>query len=233
MKDALIKVKKLVKNYESGQVVTKVLRDLTFDVFDGEFLSVVGPSGSGKSTLLYQLSLLDRPTSGSIQYGDMYVTALGSKERTQLRLNYLGYVFQEYALLPDLTAVENVMVPNIMRGYTKTQARDMAKTALEKLNIGHRLDFLPSQLSGGEQQRVSIARGIAHTPAILFADEPTANLDTENSDQVMDAFLELHYHGQTIVMVNHEQEYAKIGDRILHLLDGNIEKIESSHHKKH
>lgn len=233
MKEALIKVKHLVKNYRSGQVVTKVLKNLTFDVYDGEFLSVIGPSGSGKSTLLYQLSLLDRPTSGTIHYGNVCVTELGSAERTYMRLNYLGYVFQEYALLPDLTAMENVMVPNIMRGVTKSVARDMSKKALERLNIGHRLHNLPSQLSGGEQQRVSIARAIAHTPAILFADEPTANLDTENSDQVMDSFLELHYHGQTIVMVNHEQEYAKIGDRILHLLDGGIEKFETSHHKKH
>ncbi|MBE7524812.1 ABC transporter ATP-binding protein [candidate division WWE3 bacterium] len=232
MKEALIKVKHLVKNYQSGHIVTKVLKNLTFDVHEGEFLSVIGPSGSGKSTLLYQLSLLDRPTSGSIHYGKICVTELGSKERTALRLNYLGYVFQEYALLPDLTAIENVMVPNIMRGFGKAAAKEMAKAALEKLNVGHRLDNLPGQLSGGEQQRVSIARAIAHTPAILFADEPTANLDTENSDQVMDAFLDLHYHGQTIVMVNHEQEYAKIGDRIMHLLDGSIEAFEISHHKK-
>ncbi|GMU25616.1 ABC transporter ATP-binding protein [Patescibacteria group bacterium] len=232
MKETLIKVKHLVKNYQSGHIVTKVLKNLTFDVYKGEFLSVIGPSGSGKSTLLYQLSLLDRPTSGSIHYGKLCVTDLGSKERTALRLNYLGYVFQEYALLPDLTAIENVMVPNIMRGFGKAVAREMAKAALEKLNVGHRLDNLPGQLSGGEQQRVSIARAIAHTPAILFADEPTANLDTVNSDQVMDAFLDLHYHGQTIVMVNHEQEYAKIGDRIMHLLDGSIERFEPSHHKK-
>ncbi len=151
-------------------------------------------------------------------------------ERTRFRLKQLGYVFQDYAILPTLTALENVMVPLMMLGYSTIVSQEKAIRALEKVGLGDRMQNLPSQLSGGQQQRVSIARAIAHDPKILFADEPTANLDTETSEMVLQAFLDLHKEGQTIVMVTHEKDYAELGDRIIVLKDGKL--IEDRKTKK-
>ncbi len=219
----MISVKNLSKIFESGQdVKTTAVDDVSFDIQEGQFIMITGKSGSGKSTLLYQLGLLDHPTSGEIILNGVSTEKLASDERSRLRLNLLGYIFQDYAILPSLTALENVSLPLLMQGMTEEDARKKAIIAMEKIGLGHRLNNLPSQLSGGEQQRVAIARAIAHDPKIVFADEPTANLDTETSDSVLDAFLELNRAGQTIVMVTHEAEYAKLGHRILTLKDGKI-----------
>lgn len=218
----MIEVKNLTKSYKSGGGILTVLKGLSFSVPKGQFLSITGKSGSGKSTLLYQLGLLDNPNNGEIKIGDVDVINMAKEEKTKFRLHKLGYIFQDYALIPELTAVENIMVPLLMIGFTKEEAMAKAEKALSKLSLLDRKNNLPNALSGGQQQRVSIARAIAHEPEIIFADEPTANLDTETSRSVLDAFLEIHKQGQTIVMVTHEEEYAQMSDRIITLLDGNI-----------
>jgi putative ABC transport system ATP-binding protein len=219
---SMIKAEKLVKSYHNGEADFKVLKGLDFEVSEGEFVTITGRSGSGKSTLLYQLGLLDHPTSGAVFLDGINTAELDRVERIQFRLNKLGYIFQDYAILPDLSAVENVMLPLLMQGLDQFQAHAKAAVALERVQMGHRLDNLPSQMSGGEQQRVSIARALAHAPKIMFADEPTANLDSETSEVIMQTFIDLNKAGQTIVMVTHEPEYAEIGHRTITLSDGVI-----------
>ena len=224
----MIIVKNLVKKFTNGETTLVANNNLSFEVQTGEFLSIIGRSGSGKSTLLYQLGLLDHPTSGEILIDNVNVTNLYADKRTEYRLNNLGYVFQDYALLPTLTALENVSVPLLMRGFSISEAYRKGKRALDKVGLSKKYDNLPSMLSGGEQQRVSIARAIVNEPKILFADEPTANLDSETSKLVLDSFTELNQNGQTIIMVTHEKEYAAIGDRTLELKDGNIVRFSKN-----
>jgi putative ABC transport system ATP-binding protein len=218
----IIEVKNLKKSFKTGDTELVVLNDMSFSVDEGDFFSITGRSGSGKSTLLYQLGLLDHPNSGEIIIGGVKVSDLDNEERTKFRLKELGYVFQDYALVPELSSIENVVMPLLMQGLEKKEAYKKAEKALQRIDMGERLYNLPNQLSGGEQQRVSIARAIAHEPHIIFADEPTANLDSETADNVMKAFLELNSHGQTILMVTHEPEYAKLTKRAIKLGDGKI-----------
>lgn len=218
----MIEVKKLNKIYQLGEVKNHVLKDIDLSIEAGEFVSIVGKSGAGKSTLLYQLSLLDTPTSGDIIYEGKNTADFDKNKRVEFRLNELGYIFQDYALLPELTATENVILPLLMLGQDKSEAIKSAQKTLTKLGLGDRVDNLPSQLSGGEQQRVSIARSIAQNPKILFADEPTANLDTTTSQEVLDILTELNDAGQTIVMITHEIEYADLAKRKITLSDGKI-----------
>lgn len=218
----MIKTQDIIKSFPSGNIDITVLKGISFEVPTGQFVSITGRSGSGKSTLMYQMGLLDYPTSGRVFVDGRDVTDLPLEERTRIRLQELGYVFQDYALIPELTALENVLVPLLMQGLTREEAEIKAKRSLERIGLGARLDNLPSQLSGGEQQRVSIARAISHEPKIIFADEPTANLDTETSRVVLDNFLELNKEGQTIIMVTHEPEYAQMTNRIITMSDGSI-----------
>lgn len=220
----IIEVKNLKKIFQSGDATIKAVNDVSFSVSEGEFISITGKSGSGKSTLLYQLGLLDHPTGGTIHIAGVEVGGLSTKERTTFRLNELGYIFQDYAILPSLTALENVMIPLLMQGLIPEEAKQKAEKALSRVGLGERMNNLPSQLSGGQQQRVAIARAIGHDPKIIFADEPTANLDTETSRNILEVFLELNRGGQTIIMVTHEEEYAKLTDRVLLLADGVLVK---------
>ncbi|KKT78901.1 MAG: ABC transporter ATP-binding permease protein [Parcubacteria group bacterium GW2011_GWF2_44_8b] len=218
----LIQVKNLTKTFIDGEKETGVLKNIDFSAEQGEWISIMGRSGAGKSTLMYQMSLLDDPTSGEVYLFGRDTHNMSANEKTLFRLSELGFVFQDYALLPDLTALENVAVPLMMQGKYKKESYSKAQTSLEKVGLGHRLDNLPSQLSGGEQQRTSIARALAHNPKILFADEPTANLDNESSRTIMRLFQEVHRQGQTIIMVTHEEEYSSLSERIILLDDGKV-----------
>lgn len=225
MKKNIIEVSGLVKTFFDGLVETKVLKGLDFEVKEGEFVAIMGRSGAGKSTFLYQVSLLDNPTEGLIHLEGIDTSKLSNDEKTNFRLMKLGYVFQDYSLIPELTASENIMVPLLMQGLSKETAQKRALDALKSVNLDHRLNNLPSELSGGEQQRVSIARAITHKPKILFADEPTANLDTFSSKHILEIFQRLNKEeGLTIVMVTHEEDYGKLADRIVRLSDGQIVK---------
>ena len=220
----MITVKNLHKSYRNKELETKVLRGVNLEVRSGEFLGIMGKSGAGKSTLMYQMSLLDHPTEGEIILDGKNTEMLGQEERTYIRLSHLGYVFQDYALIPELTASENVMIPLLMQGKSMAEARDISDKTLTQIGLSKRTHNKPSALSGGEQQRVAVARAIAHEPKILFADEPTANLDTASGLAVIELFETLHQRGQTIVMVTHEEEYARFCNRIIYLEDGRIVK---------
>ena len=212
----------LTRKYKSGMGEIIALNHVDFTMYKGEFLAITGRSGSGKSTLLYQLGLLDKPTEGKIQIAGKDVLNVDEDTRTYMRLSELGYVFQDYAVIPSLTALENVVLPLLMLRVPKKEAYKKAEEALKKVGLSDRSKNYPSQLSGGQQQRVAIARAIAHEPKILFADEPTANLDSETSDVILNVFLELHKAGQTILMVTHEHDYALKADGIIELSDGKI-----------
>lgn len=218
----MIETRKLVKTFKNGDVLTPVLKGIDFRVEQGEWVAIMGRSGAGKSTFLYQMSLLDDPTSGEIIIDTHDTHDMSAREKMLFRLSRFGFVFQDYALLPELTALENVAVPLLMQGLRKAEAYQKSLAALERAQLGKRVGNLPSQLSGGEQQRVSIVRAVAHAPKVLFADEPTANLDNESSKRIMDIFSELHRGGQTIIMVTHEEQYAKLAERIVHIDDGRI-----------
>ena len=224
----MIEIKNLTKTFKDGDTETKVLKGIDFRAETGEFVAIMGRSGAGKSTLLYQMSLLDDPTGGEIFIDGKDTRAMNIEDKTYFRLSQLGYVFQDYALLPEMTALENVALPLLMQNVPEKTAYEKATEHLNKVGLGQRLNNLPSKLSGGEQQRVSIARAIAHEPKILFADEPTANLDNESSRLIMEIFKELHREGQTIIMVTHEVEYSKFAERIVHLDDGQIVSIEKT-----
>lgn len=220
----IIKVKNLKKTY-LGRVPTHALIDINFEIKKGEFIALMGRSGSGKSTLLHQLGLLDSPSSGDIIIDGKSLTGLSEKEKARFRLEKLGYVFQSYALLPELSAIESVYLPLMLLGFSKKDYLAKAKDILSKVGLADRLDHLPKELSGGEQQRVAIARALVNDPLILFADEPTANLDTESSMAILKLFRELNKKiGQTIIMVTHEPDDKKYVDRVIYLKDGVIAK---------
>lgn len=220
----MIEIEDLRKTYHMGNVEVKALDGVTLDIAKGEFLGIMGASGSGKTTLLHMLGLLDLPTSGRICIDGTDVSTLSDYEKTMFRLYKLGYVFQDYALVPELTVMENVTLPAMLRkDRTEEQYLAASHDILRKIGLCDRKDHLPSELSGGQQQRVSIARAIVNKPDILFADEPCANLDTENSRMVLDLFREINEEmQQTIVMVSHEDWHKDYFHRIIRLKDGRI-----------
>jgi len=220
----MIEISDLRKTYHMGNVEVKALDGVTLDIAKGEFLGIMGPSGSGKSTLLHMLGLLDEPTSGKVLIDGMDIAKLTDYEKTMFRLYRLGYVFQDYALVPDLTVMENVSLPAMLRkDRDEDQYRRDSYGILQKIGLCDRRDHLPRELSGGQQQRVSLARAMVNKPEILFADEPCANLDSENSKMVLELFREINetMH-QTIVMVSHEDWHKEYFHRIIRLRDGRI-----------
>ena len=222
----MITTKNLIRTFVTDDVVTPVLKGIDFTAKQGEFVAIMGRSGAGKSTFLYQISLLDDPTDGEIVIDGRNTHEMTSVEKSQFRLKSFGFVFQDYALLPELSALENVVLPLLMENTPKEEAYIKAEEALKKVKLDHRMHNLPSQLSGGEQQRVSIARAVAHNPSILFADEPTANLDNESAKTILTILKELHAQGQTIIMVTHERQFAENAERIVYIDDGKILKEE-------
>jgi len=206
-----------------GEVFVHALNGVSTTIAEGEFIGITGASGSGKSTLLNMIGLLDLPTSGSVTISGEDVLALSDYERTLFRLEWLGYVFQEYALMHDLTAFENVALPMMARGVPDDEIRDRVLHMLDQVGLRARADHLPKELSGGEQQRVAVARGLVNDPEILIADEPCANLDSENSKAVLDLFAEINRErGQTVLMVSHEEWHLPYFDRVIRLSDGKI-----------
>ena len=225
---ALIEGTNIHRKFGKGDLVTHVLKGIDISIEEGEFVAIMGKSGAGKSTLMYQLSALDEPTEGKIVVDGTDVVPLDESERTAFRLNTLGYVFQDYALVPDLNARENVMMPLLMRGMSWEEATTRADHSLDNVGLEGKYLNLPGELSGGEQQRVAVARALSGKPKIIFADEPTANLDSVSGQSVIDLLTRLHRESkQTIVMVTHEPEYAEPCDRIIHMEDGKITNIKS------
>lgn len=223
----MIEATNIKRTFVTGKVETPVLKGIDIKIKEGEFVSIMGRSGAGKSTLLYQLSLLDQPTSGKIKIGSKNLLNMTQQEKTKFRLKNMGFIFQDYALIPELTATENVMMPLLMQGYNMDTAKQKSQEKLISLGLEKQVNNLPSQLSGGEQQRVSIARAIVHNPKIIFADEPTANLDLASAKNIIDILNKLSKEEKhTIVMVTHEKEYGKRTDRIIWLEDGVVEKEE-------
>jgi len=225
---SVITVKNLNRTYQ-GKVPTPALKDVSFDIKRGEFLGIMGKSGSGKSTLLRCLGLLDTPTSGAFSIMGKNVFELNDQEKTRFRLQELGYIFQEYAVIFELNAMENVMIPLLVDGkmsYNKSRERSIE--VLNKVGLENRIDHFQDELSGGEQQRVAIARALSNSPHILFADEPCANLDSGTSNHIMKLLSELNNKlDLTIVMVSHEDEDVRWMDRVIWLKDGLIDKVQT------
>ncbi len=223
--DIIIEGIDIVRTFWMGEVQVRALRGVSVKIRHGEFIAIMGPSGSGKTTLLNQLGLLDTPNSGKVIIDGTDTSRMSDGEKGKFRLHNLGYVFQDYALLPELDASENVYISLMMQGKSKAECESAASEILTAVGLGDRLQQLPSKMSGGQQQRVSIARALAHSPRVLFADEPCANLDSETSKEVLDLFKRFNREqGQTIVMVTHEEWHAEYADRIIRLKDGIVQE---------
>ncbi len=219
----MITVKNLKRYYGTGETAVKALRGVSFEIKKGEFVAIMGASGSGKTTLLRILALLDDATDGEYTIRGLQVSSLPEAERSYYRLTQVGYVFQDYALINEMSAAENVYILSMMEGKSRKESYKTALEALDKVGLKEKHNRIPDELSGGEKQRVAIARAIAKKPDILFADEPCANLDTRNSKQVLDVFKELNEkYGQTIIMVTHEPWHTEYVDRVITLEDGSL-----------
>ena len=220
---ALIEARELAKTYRLGRVDVPALRGADVDVHGGEFVAIVGPSGSGKSTLMHILGCLDSPTAGSYRLDGEDVSRLAGKRLAQVRNRKVGFVFQTFNLMPRLTVEENVALPLKYRGgVARSERRAKARALLERLGLGERIGHRPDELSGGERQRVAICRALVGTPAILMADEPTGNLDSQAGEEVLKTFDELHRAGHTIVMVTHDADVAARAQRTIHIADGRV-----------
>jgi putative ABC transport system ATP-binding protein len=220
--ESLIKLEGVSKVFVTDEVETHALSGIHFEVKKGEYLSIAGPSGCGKSTLLAILGLLDTPTDGGYYLNGKPVTGLKLSERARIRNREIGFIFQAFNLIGDLTVYENVELPLTYRGMPSAERKRRVQEALERVGMSHRMKHYPSQLSGGQQQRVAVARALGGEPLILLADEPTGNLDSTNGEQVMTLMRELHQAGSTICMVTHDPRYANFADRNIHLFDGRI-----------
>jgi len=220
--DALLKMEGLKKVFYTDEVETHALSDIHFTVNRGEYIAISGPSGCGKSTLLSILGLLDSPTDGNYWLNERSVAELKTSERARIRNREVGFIFQAFNLIGDLTVYENVELPLTYRGMPTSERKEKVQAALEKVGMAHRMKHYPSQLSGGQQQRVAVARAVCGEPSILLADEPTGNLDSTNGEAVMELLNDLHKTGATICMVTHDPRYAEYADRGINLFDGRI-----------
>ncbi|MGE0102392.1 MAG: ABC transporter ATP-binding protein [Blastocatellales bacterium] len=222
MSEPLLRLEGVTKVFLTDEVETHALSGVHLDINQGEYVSIAGPSGCGKSTLLSILGLLDSPSEGSYWLNGKPVQGLNMSERARIRNREIGFIFQSFNLIGDLTVYENVELPLTYRGMSASERKQRVNAALEKVGMAHRAKHLPSQLSGGQQQRVAVARAVAGEPLILLADEPTGNLDSTNGEAVMDLLRELHRGGATICMVTHDPRFARHADRSIHLFDGRV-----------
>ncbi|MBW1890158.1 MAG: ABC transporter ATP-binding protein [Deltaproteobacteria bacterium] len=218
--DHLIEIQDLGREYMAGDTTVSAIKEMSFFIDDGEFVSIVGQSGAGKSTLLAALGGLNRPTRGNVWVDTMDLYGLSSEQRADFRSEYVGFVFQSYQLITYLTAMENVKIPLSIAGVKKEDQADMAAVALEKVGLQDKKNRLPDQLSGGEQERVAIARAIVNRPPIVLADEPTGNLDSKTADDVINLLKQLNQEGQTVIMVTHNKKLCQHTDRTVHVRDG-------------
>src|SRR3954449_6278693 len=222
MSDNVIQLDGVTKVFLTDEVETHALAGIDLEIKRGEYFSISGPSGCGKSTLLSILGLLDSPSDGSYQLNGKPVQDLSMSERARVRNREIGFIFQAFNLIGDLTVYENVELPLTYRGMPAEERRSRVQSALERVGMSHRMKHFPAQLSGGQQQRVAVARAVAGKPAILLADEPTGNLDSTNGEAVMELLRELHANGSTVCMVTHDSRYARHADRSVHLFDGKV-----------
>ena len=216
----ILEMRDICKDYPMGKTVTRVLKDVSLDVAEGDYLAIMGPSGSGKTTLMNLIGCLDVPTSGSYLLGGREITKCSGKELAEVRNKEIGFVFQSFHLLPKLTALDNVALPLLYGGVKKEERRERARAALETVGLSDRVDHRPDQLSGGQCQRVAIARAIVGKPRLLLADEPTGALDSASGAQVMELFRQLHDAGSTIIMITHDRGIAHHADTIMTIRDG-------------
>jgi putative ABC transport system ATP-binding protein len=220
----MIKLRDINKFYSTGFVKTYVLRNIDLDVEEGEFLTVMGPSGAGKSTLLHILGMLDTPSSGEYSFYDREVQKLSERQRSDIHKNHIGFVFQAYHLIDELTVYENLETPLLYKKVKGSERKGLVCDALDKFGIVAKKDLFPNQLSGGQQQRVAVARAIITNPKLILADEPTGNLNSAEGKDIMDMFKELNNNGTTIIQVTHSELNASYGRRIINLLDGWVQK---------
>ena len=228
--ETMIHLEGLTKVFYTDEVETHALSGIHLDILKGEYVAISGPSGCGKSTLLSILGLLDSPTGGTYLLNTRQVQSLDLSERARIRNREIGFIFQSFNLIGDLTVYENVELPLTYRGMGSGERKERSLQALERVGMAHRAKHLPSQLSGGQQQRVAVARALVGQPKVLLADEPTGNLDSKNGEAVMELLRELHQNGSTIVMVTHDSRFARHADRTVHMFDGRIvnEEVEAA-----
>lgn len=222
----ILNLKNIIKTYEMGEEEQVVLKDINLTIDKGEFVSILGPSGSGKSTLMNIIGCLDVPTEGKYVLNNNEVEDLDEAELAQIRNKEIGFVFQQFQLLPRLNALQNVELPLVYAGIPEKQRREKAKEMLCRVGLSDKLKNKPNQLSGGQQQRVAIARAMVTEPTIVLADEPTGALDQKTGKQIMELFKELHKEGKTIIMITHDEEIAKHGSRTIKILDGNLSEVK-------
>ncbi len=231
-KTPLIEIKNIKKHYCMGTVTTKALNSVSLKIFEGEFISVIGPSGSGKSTLMNILGFLDTATSGTYMFENKILKQFDEDTLAEIRNKKIGFIFQQFHLLKRTTALENVKLPLIYAGISEKEQDALAKKALIAVGLKDRMSHKPNELSGGEQQRVAIARALANNANLIFADEPTGNLDSKSSDEIMDIIHKLHQKGHTIIMVTHNKKLAETSERIIEIKDGVIVKDRKIQSKK-
>jgi putative ABC transport system ATP-binding protein len=234
-RDSLIRLEGVTKVFVTDEVETHALAGIHMEIRRGEYISIAGPSGCGKSTLLAILGLLDTPSDGTFTLNGKAVQGLKMSERARIRNREIGFIFQAFNLIGDLTVYENVELPLTYRGMSGSERKKRVHEALERVGMSHRVKHYPSQLSGGQQQRVAVARALGGSPSILLADEPTGNLDSANGEAVMDLLRELHRGGATICIVTHDPRYARYAERTIHLFDGRIveESVEQNVASQH
>ncbi len=223
----IISTKQLTKVFRTEEVKTTALQDIRLDIDDGEFVSLMGPSGCGKSTLMHILGLIDSPTEGSYEFLGEEVARYAEFRRTKIRKANIGFVFQSFNLIDELTVFENVELPLVYNRISQAERTRRVEAVLEKMDMSHRMKHFPLQLSGGQQQRAAVARAIVNSPKLILADEPTGNLDSEHSEDVMSILRQLNDEGSTVVMVTHSEQDAAIADRVVRLMDGQVQPQEA------